>query len=284
MISLSDVKRYIDRGLVVIPCVNKRPIPKGWQTSYTPVLSDFKNATEVGLVCTHGMEVVDFDNKLINSLTTIKSVLQDLPFIKKLAINETRSGGYHVIYRCSKVEGNQKMAKEIDFVTKEIFTTIETRGVGGQIIIPPSPGYTKLQGDVMHLNYITPEEREILLSKCRAYNTITPEIVENTAFTKNGEAVSSRFNVMPNSHLVAFDCLKSHGWTMLSGGKEWARPGRKTKSASWTGKCFYSWSSNCYPFEEQKGYSPFAVICLLDYNGDYMECARNLAKEYNDYI
>ena len=68
-------------------------------------------------------------------------------------------------------------------------------------------------------------------------------------------------------------------------GYNWQRPGKTSRDISATlGKCgpgiLYNFSSNAYPFEQNACYTPFAIVALLEYWGDYSAFASVLAKEY----
>lgn len=129
------------------------------------------------------------------------ALLSHLPQVK------TPSGGYHIYYRCPRVEGNQKLSERAIPVSEEnlphkddgspdsdtirreglrniegkyfkIKTLIETRGEGGQVLSPlclptvyPGGGvYEVLQGDLTSIPTITLEEREVILSSARSCN------------------------------------------------------------------------------------------------------------------
>ena len=82
---------------------------------------------------------------------------------------QTKSGGYHVYYRCEQIEGNMKLANR-PATPEEIKATphlkevvlIETRGEGGYVIAPPTDGYTKV--NEFKLKVITIDERDTLLA------------------------------------------------------------------------------------------------------------------------
>jgi len=75
--------------------------------------------------------------------------------------------------------------------------------------------------------------------------------------------------------------LERHGWQNIgdTGDNQlWRRPGKMTgqHSATFDGKTFYVFSSAAPPFEPNTGYSPFAVLTILDYGGDYAESCRGI--------
>lgn len=104
-------------GIQFMPVkLNKQPIIKGWQTSTEQ--HNLSNCEAVGLVCgtpSGGIEVIDvdekysLDGKLFERYKTAIH-LADKNLLKKLVVQKTKSGGYHLIYRCQKISGNLKLA------------------------------------------------------------------------------------------------------------------------------------------------------------------------------
>ena len=52
-----------------------------------------------------------------------------LDFDEKFVIYKTKNQGYHILYKCSKIQGNSKIAK----LEGHIQCIIESRGVGGRV-------------------------------------------------------------------------------------------------------------------------------------------------------
>ena len=104
-------------GLKFMPVTEaKRPIVKGWQASTDK--HDLSNCMGVGLVCgslSGGLEVVDVDSKydLTGKLFDEykrKIHASDKTLLEKLLVQKTKGGGFHLIYRCSTIAGNLKLA------------------------------------------------------------------------------------------------------------------------------------------------------------------------------
>lgn len=72
----------------------------------------------VGLVCgkpSGNVECIDIDLKYSldpKLFDKYKKLVQSINenLLKKLVVQKTRSGGYHLIYRCSEIAGNLKLA------------------------------------------------------------------------------------------------------------------------------------------------------------------------------
>ncbi|MGD9791226.1 MAG: bifunctional DNA primase/polymerase [Phycisphaerales bacterium] len=224
--------------------------------------------------------------------------------VERLVIETTPSGGRHVVYRSAEpVCGSLKLAQrrfeapgpeEIVVCGKRLKprrnkdgawyalgTLVETRGEGGVFLCAPSNGYALVAGDLVALPILTAEEREVLLACAWALSEV-PEPVEDgprgkPAAPSHAEALKPGDDF--NRRGDVRELLVRHGWTRVSGGdnEHWARPG-KTGGCSATLKdgVFYVFSTNAPPFEDQRGYSRFAVYALLEHGGDFAAAARAL--------
>ncbi len=215
--------------------------------------------------------------------------------VDRLLIEKTQHGGFHLAWKCSVIEGNQKLAKRLptedelqkDPKVREI-CLIETRGTGGQFVVSPTPGYTLLQGDWCKLPEITKEERSLLLRCAKSLNLLPDTTTEDFIPADNnskGDRPGDLFNKEGASE--SLDLLKQEGWTTVyehEGTIFLRRPGKNVGISATFGYkkpgLFYNFTSNGYPFEPNKAYSPFAILSLLKYNGDYKSAAAYLANRY----
>jgi hypothetical protein len=201
----------------------------------------------------------------------------------KLPIQSTTSGGFHMLYRCSVIGGNQKLAcrPKYDNNTKKSKkdVLIETRGEGGYFCADPTPGYRVVKNDIFKVKNITPDEREILLSACMSFNTYA-EVKQREE--ENKDLPGNIFNHSTESLFEMENALKSAGWTELKEGY-WLRPGKKKGISATLGKVapgvFYNFSSSADPFDSMHAYSAFQVVGLLKYNGDFKTLARELSQK-----
>jgi predicted P-loop ATPase len=234
------------------------------------------------------LEIIDIDNHfgdavdLFNNLNELVS--NHIPGLwEKLVIETTQSGGYHLFYRCTALEGNSKLAMRKHESEDKVEAIIETRGEGGYALVAPSPGYNLIQNDFGKIPILKPETRAMLLEICRSFNEFTKDAElpdENYKHNTLSERPGDAFN--RNGEITSY--LQAHGWKLLSNGKkqQWKRPGKDSKGISATfnfvPEKFYVFSSNAYPFEYGKAYDKFAVYSILEHGGSFSEAAAGLLK------
>jgi hypothetical protein len=173
---------------------------------------------------------------------------------------------------------------------------IETRGEGGYTVAPGSPAachpanrpYRFLSGSPSTVPVITAEELSALLSFARLLDEAPVEVYREPAAPRlerdtsggkrPGDDFSERGDPLPY--------LEASGWRVVGSRGETTtlcRPGKSRGiSATWNAngsRYFYVFSSNGAPFEPERGYSAFAVVAILDHNGDFAEAARRLGAE-----
>lgn len=307
-------------GLQFVP-VNefKQPIVKEWQTTITK--HNLKNCWGIGLVCgvpSGNVECLDIDLKydLTGRLyENYKRLVHEVcpGLLNKLVVQRTKSGGYHFVYRCHKVEGNMKLANrptteqerqetydktylaEISKSTSEetarkiaeksrandkVRVLFETRGIGGQFVCHPSPGYEFVYGDLCSITEITIEEREILHGIARQFNEVFEDAAPPPKKTTKTQGVSPFDDYNQNGDVVAL--LQEHGWKFIKrkGHKTiFLRPGQTTSQTSGNfdhDKNWFSVFTTSSEFEPHKAYLPYAVFAVLECNKDYSEAAKRL--------
>lgn len=313
-IDYSIAKSYLDAGLSVLPAIKaqKRPNLNTWDCykNQLPTDKDLhswfdNNSSGVCIVCgavSGNLEIIDFDEKGIAYGPWADKVKAD-PMVAelypRLVVEQSPSGGYHVIYRCElPVAGNQKLAK-----TADAKTLIETRGEGGLFLCAPTEGYQLLQGDFQTIPKISAVERNILLQLARTFNAEKPK--QAAAVGSLGLPISQpmdapqtfrRSDAEPEPNGRPGDVfnqtgdiralLTKHGWTFAykSGDEErWTRPGKKTGTSATLrnvdGKeYFYVFSSNAAPLESDRSYDGFGLFAALECGGDTSLASDELAK------
>lgn len=310
-------------GLQFMPVkANKQPIIKGWQTSAEK--HDLSNCIAVGLVCgklSGNLECVDIDTKY--DLTgkmyeTYKKLINEIDstLLGRLVVQQTKSGGYHFIYRCQVIAGNLKLANrktteqerqqtyqdtyqnELSKSTPDdkakaiaakasendkVRVLFETRGEGGQIVCLPTSGYKLVYGDWYSISEITPEQREILHGIAMQFN----EVIEEQAIPLKKMVYDRKIGGLSvfddyNQRADVCQLLQEHGWKFVQqkGQKSiFLRPGQATSQTSGNfdhAKNWFSVFTTSTEFEPQKAYLPYAVFAVLECNKDYAAAHKRL--------
>lgn len=290
-------KKYISQGLSVIPLgANKTPVIKAWKPFQGKSMSEAQivryfaqDTAGMGLVCgavSGNLETIDLDCKydLTGTLYEDFSARVGSEILSKMVIQTTMNGGYHLIYRCSKIEKNQKLAeREATEQEKEsgekIKVLLETRGEGGYIAVAPTKGYQLIQKHFHQISEITEDEREKLLNHAREFNQFFKE--DKIVFYPNPATGESRPLDKYNEQADVSGLLVKHGWKITAdNGDEilFRRPGKQeghsakyTRSKKW----FVVYSSST-EFDQLKAYLPYAVYAVLECNGNFKEAASRL--------
>lgn len=278
-------QEYLKAQLSVIPTKeDKLPALPSWKPYQSQRIKEdeveglFTGANVKGLaiICgaiSGGLEVIDVDTKhdTTGSLwDELRGLIEDnLPELySRLVIAQTKSGGYHIYYRCSSIAGNLKLSTKLN---REVL--IETRGEGGYVIAPPTPKYTYIQGEPGNIPTITPEDREILFSIAKSFNEleeIKPKVTTSTTYNSTGLSPFEDYN--QRGDIVAL--LESKGWKVVNQRGQrinLLRPGStdsKTSGNYHTGLKVLRVFSSSTGFNPDKGYSPSQVFSLLECNGD----------------
>ncbi len=306
---LTTALRYHQAGLTVLPNdpVKKYPVGvRGWET-ITPTEAHIRQwfSTERHAIGIRDREGLDFDNKghpSAEELYHAWSALVDKirpGLVPRLLCERTPSGGFHVVWRCETIQGNQKVAtrpptpEERQEHPKMTFVTlIETRGQGGQFQVAPSPGYTLLRGDWAALPLITTEERQDVLDCARALSLADTPTLQRTERENSApyaadasERPGDIYNQYARSDVLPM--LEQEGWHVVASRGDavyLCRPGKRHGVSATLGYVapgvLYVFSSNASPFEAGRAYTPFAIYTHLKYAGDFRAAASSLAQRY----
>jgi hypothetical protein len=284
-------EKYINAGLACLPTgADKVPaIPKGssWKGGWNN-RAEYESSHGIGILCgkvSGNLEIIDFDNSF-GDIQKIFEAFLDIEDIKQIIekydfpIQRTKRAGYHLIYRCDLIEGNQKLAERYRPEGKKE-ALIETRGEGGYFCVDPTPGYKRISGEMISPPVITAEDRIILLSACRSFNeAVKPTISPEEDTDKPGDI----YNRSSESQSEMISALKESGWKEINEGI-WRRPGKDKGISATLGKAhpgiFYNFSSNGHPFENNHGYNAFQVVGLIKYAGDFKRFAKELYERQN---
>ena len=306
----SLIKEMQEAGLKLIQLKSDKT-PTGKWKDQNELITD---PNYVGMVCgeaSGGVEGIDFDLKYDLTGTLIqryKEIVNELcpSLLSRLVIQKTMNNGFHLIYKCEKIEGNQKLAnRDTTYEEKEatyqlniekgksedearkaskndkVRVLIETRGEGGYFMIYPSKGYGLAKGSFTNIPTITPDERDILINTARTFNERLAEVE-----VKQSEKQVEGYTITPlddyNERGDVVGVLINNGWTIVgekgdkvlvkrSGHTTSAHSGNFDKKLRW-----FSVFSTSTEFEPQKAYKPATVYAMLECNGDYSRAAAQL--------
>lgn len=287
----SYAKKLAQEGFALIPCKeNKAPVERGWSESprKTPEQVEVLNSYYYGCRCgDNDIECLDVDLKVLTSLKERQDFWNDFlsfcrdnieDFDKKVVKAKTKGKGYHVIYKTKVKQGNKKLARLKD--NKEAI--FETRGVGGQFIL-----YNKFEGDNRYhdAQYLTDEERDIIITIAKSYNYEEPEKAETPKVKKHEKRNSTDitpwedFNNKKSVLDVCGDEFKvvrntSKSTIIKRHGAESPHSGYIYKD---TGLMYLFSTGTQYPAE--KPLNPFDVYAIKYHHSNYTEAASKLYKE-----
>jgi len=289
--NIDYVRLLIDKGFNCI-AINADKTPKrGWKDYQDKPVLSIVESDYYALICGYSdIECIDIDLKVLPAKIERDEFYNKLlglvddnieHYQKKLVIKRTKSGGYHFVYKAKNIEGNQKLAK----LTGYTEAIIETRGLGG---------YICMYDEVITMNYdqmqyITDEERNILISICRLLNEVSDEHIpiplkvekqytsqnETSPWTDYNNKVSI-FDIIGSDFTVVRDMadktvIRRHGAKSPHSGYVFKKSG-----------CMYLFSTGTI-YEAQKLISPFAALTIRDFSGDFSRAASYLYSQgYGD--
>ena len=298
MITLERCYRLLDEGFSLITAqADKKPNQLTWKQYQTQAITkdEFRKAyisettstkTEIVGIITgfNNLEVIDIDLKVFATLPDQEDFWKELydyikdnidDFDKKFVIYKTKNQGYHILYRCQKIQGNSKIAKLKDHKQ----CVIESRGVGGYVVVYENQ-ISKLS--YLEIQEISERDREILWNICATYNYITPHevITEDKKIVKeyNNEGVTpwddynqrtSIFDVIGDEFKIVRKLAKHY--IILRNGATSSQSGYVYTDSG----CMYLFSTGTiYPNE--KLISPFYAYAIKNHNGNLKEASKEL--------
>jgi len=279
------IESYSEHGLSCLPTKpDKSPAnPANWKLGFK--IDAFTDCHGIGIICgkiSGNLECFDFDNHGGDATINLAKYLA-IPEIKEIyekynfPIEKSMSGGFHMLIRCDKIEGNRKLASKLLNGKPDCF--IETRGEGGYFCAAPTPGYTIVRNDILNVPKVSEIERAVLFDNAISMNEHFPSL--KTEYEQT-DRPGDLYNASSGAISEMKSLLQGLGWHE-AGNHTWRRPGKKDGISATLGKVapnvFYVFTANAYPFEPNKAYTPFQVLGLVKYNGDFKEAAKSIAPE-----
>lgn len=262
------------------------------KSSLNDIINNHKNGGNTAILTgsrSNNLEMMDFDlhnaenpdEFMINFERMVVERLGSM-FIREMCRQMSPSGGWHWIYRTSKVEGNKKLSKG-----KNKQAIVETRGEGGYFVVAPSDGYTMIESSLDEVPVITPEQRATLWAIAKELEELVEpdikraSIKKHSALSNENRSDSGAPNYWEN---FDNDCdyltmLENDGWTMKrakgSGNKYLMRRPNKTDD-SWSADLELSGHgvpllfvyTTSTALESEKAYTPSSYLIYYRFNGD----------------
>jgi hypothetical protein len=287
-----NIKRLITLGYNVIPLNDDKTPKKTWKEFQDKPVNTCNESNLYGLITGfNDVECIDIDTKILPSKEEKDNFLKSLgdyidnhieDYKKKIVIKKTMSGGVHFIYKAKNIEGNQKLAKLKGY--KEAI--IETRGLGGYICL-----YENVFNlDYHQIEYISDDERNIIISICRLFNEVHEQVV-NVPVKVEKQYKENNLHKTPwedyNEKTSIFDII-SDDFTVvrdLPSKTIIRRKGAKSPHSGYVFKDsgFMFLFSTGTIYEAEKLISPFVAFATKHYNGNFSRAASDLyAKGFGD--
>ncbi len=289
MIDNKIVKRFIELSLNPVPVKGgtKEPNRKGFTEKMQKEDIDKYTFGEIGISTGYAslnLEVLDFDlDKTEDPKAFMEAYNKMIPeeLYKKLVKQNTPKGGVHYVYRCHKIESNQKLARN-----SQGQATIETRGVGGYIKCFPSKGYSMV-GDSSWTNVvtITEDERDLLFIIAKQFDELLKRDVSKRYSAEDIDSFK-KFKAYNEDPEIGIRLLEEAGWVYHSENGDWynfTRPDSNSGDlhGGYNRKdlFFQCFSTAQDTFEERRGYNNHHLYSELECGGNYKKA---YAKLYED--
>jgi hypothetical protein len=303
-VTIGRAINLLKSGLSVITIGNSKRPNFSWKTSQTKLLSveklteygnytggiKKKDGTEIeptngyGIVTGYGgLEVIDIDLKVFGNIEDGKKFYDEfINFLKdhiddfdlKFVIYKTVNSGYHIIYKCQEIGGNQKLAT----LKGHTQAVIETRGIGGYVFIYDNQisknGYE-------NITEISVDERVILFGICKYFDYKQEQDTSLNKIEKHNEGLTpwDDYNLRTNP----IDILKdeftdvkslSDRIVLRKNGSKDPHHGYIYKDTKLT---YLFTTATIYPHE--KALSAFSLYAYKYFNGNFSDAASELYKK-----
>jgi len=249
----------------------------------------------VAIVCgavSGGLEVIDIDNFDLAD-PWMKLVSEQNPTIlARLVMVRTPRPGLHVYLRSPACGSSEALAKKYQppdsgSEAPKLKTLIETKGEGGYVLAPGSPGYCHPTGrqytyllpdrDLTQIPTISVEERALLITAARTFNEVEKPAA---SIQRPHHRVREPNLALPaddfNARADWSDILTRNDWTLISvdadGKQNWCRPGKDwgvSATVNYAGNdLLHVFSSNAPHLEPGRSYNKFQFVTFVEYGGD----------------
>jgi hypothetical protein len=303
---IDEAYELLSEGFNPLPLKdNKSPLlPVGHSYLYNKIEDIdklFDKAKKIGIACgvvSDGFYGLDFDCHQGQDIKTIFDSFISNPFIQNLinsgliSCYSTKSGGYHIYFRYNEdVISGTVLSKYIDKSTM-----IELRGNGQYLCVYPSEGYKHLHGvELIKIKSIDKDVAYGLVDLAKSFTLVKTDIQTNDKSDRkwaenwSDSTADGKYNLEcgEEAKQILVDNGWSYGFNRQDGVEYWTRPNKDVKdgsSATWGHQknMFYIFTSDSsvQPFQNKGAYSPFNILTLLTYKGDWKRAKDDLRKRF----
>ena len=268
-----------------------------WKEQQTKKLSPDQMTNQIRSGNTNGigivtgfefLECIDVDTKVFSTqiekdefwneyYQTLKDLIVD--FEDKFAVYVTKSGGFHILYKSKRVQGNTKIAS----LKGHKEAVLESRGNGGYIFVYPQKKYAKKT--YFDVDFVTDADRETLWNISRSYNFIEEKAEEPKKDAKiyaSDEVTpwqdfndkTDIWSVIQDDFFIPTGGQKNKHYLIKRHGSEAAHSGYVFRDSG----CMFLFSTGTiYPSE--KLISPFTAYAYKYHRGDFKEATKDLYEQ-----
>lgn len=309
-----SIQTILDAGIDIIPVNEKSKVPLvKWKDkdplSFLEIITIVQSSNQYAFAMILGKRsqnliCIDVDTKYKQGfgLPLLKEIQDLYPNTwKKLRVEKTVSGGFHILYRVSDTEGLGLVADEKVAVREATpeellenpkikeYCFIELKFEGGISQCYPSVGYSVYKeseevGLDIVVSYLTREEHQNLYAILSSHNEVAKRAPKEK---KESKFIEEYYDENPYEHYNKSEegskLLEKHGWSELKsyGGRVYyRRPGKSegtSGSFSLETRLFSIFTSSTEV--DPKSYTASNLRCELEFNGDKKELYEILVAE-----
>lgn len=273
----SDKYKAVTEKLRGYATKGEKDLCKKMELDYATFSGSFKTRSNDLLIKHSGYFCIDIDHIGNNvEIGHTKSLLLN-SHIPALIFVSPSGDGLKVVYKIDTTRGSHQdfyFAFE-DYFKTEFNTTIDAscKDVARACFLCYDPEcFISDQPDVLGSEFINSH-------KTKVANIVKTEY-------ETGERPGDIYNQSVDSVSEMKIILQNAGWKQV-GDIAWRRPDKDSGISATLGKVapniFYVFTSSASPFEPMKAYTPFQVLALLKFNGDFKQAASSLVPEKNTY-
>lgn len=247
---------------------------KKYNFDYVTFSGTFTNRSDSALIKHSGYFCIDIDH--VGNESEIQSLSERIIKFKPSLVFKSPSGdGLKIVFKINIEQATHKdyyyafetffrseFGLQIDEACKDVSRAC--------FLCHDSNCYFNENSTVFDIEFINKHKKEIPIIKSEY---------------EQGDRVGDLYNQSIDSIQNTVSLLTNAGWKKM-GNTTWCRPEKDNGVSATFGyiapNIFFPFSSNSQPFEANKAYTPFQVLAILKFNGDFKEAAKSLVPQYGN--